>query len=204
MNPAPEFRIEPSTFFELLKPLYGLSDAGDLWHQTLYRHLTKELCLIPTKIYLSSYFSISDGRLKGINGSYIDHLLRAGRAESKLICRMAHKRFEICGDAEIPITFAGFHITKPKQYPFSIDQNLYVEKLEELDPTSDYGKFRAMRMHLSWLSNTHPDLLFEISQLALIRLERFNESAQAHWECVNTAIRYAQTNITNLKFPKLT
>ncbi len=34
-NPASEFQREPHECFELLRPLYGLCDAGDLWHQTL-------------------------------------------------------------------------------------------------------------------------------------------------------------------------
>ena len=47
-NPAPEFELHPDECFELLRPLYGLSDAGDLWHQTLNTHLVNELKLTPT------------------------------------------------------------------------------------------------------------------------------------------------------------
>ena len=31
-----------------MKPLYGLCDAGDLWHQTLNNHLVAELEMQPT------------------------------------------------------------------------------------------------------------------------------------------------------------
>ena len=60
-----------------------------------------------------------------------------------------------------------------------------------------------MRMKLAWLSNSRPDLLFEISQLAQITLERFKDCARAHWKRLNTSIRYAHVNVSNLKFPKL-
>ena len=52
-NPAPEFELEPQECFELLKPLYGLCDAGDLWHESLHEHLTKDLLLAQTKTILS-------------------------------------------------------------------------------------------------------------------------------------------------------
>ena len=38
-NPAPEFELAPHECFQLLKPLYGLGDAGDLWHSRLQNHL---------------------------------------------------------------------------------------------------------------------------------------------------------------------
>ena len=60
-----------------------------------------------------------------------------------------------------------------------------------------------MRMRLAWLSNTRPDLLFEISQMAQITLERFKEDAQAHWKRLNAAIRYATKNVAHLKFASL-
>ena len=60
-----------------------------------------------------------------------------------------------------------------------------------------------MRMRLAWLTNTRPDLQFEISQLAQITLERFNEAARAHLKRLNNDIRYVKKNITHLKIPKL-
>ena len=60
-----------------------------------------------------------------------------------------------------------------------------------------------MRMKLSWLAHTRLDLLLEISQLAQTTLERFNTSARAHSKRLNTAIRYARVNMSNLQFPKI-
>ena len=58
-------------------------------------------------------------------------------------------------------------------------------------------------MRLAWLSNTQPDLLFEISQCAQVTFERFKTKVQAFWKRLNSAIRYANNNFAHLKFPKL-
>ena len=77
-NPAPEFELAPDESFELLKPLHGLCDAGNLWQKSLNDHRTRELNLTPTKCDSSLYFSFRLRELIGINGSYVDDLLLAG------------------------------------------------------------------------------------------------------------------------------
>ena len=74
-NPAPEFELGQSECFELLRPLYGLRDAGDLCHESLSLHFRQELKFQPTKIDTSLYFSFRDNNLVGIIGSYVDNLL---------------------------------------------------------------------------------------------------------------------------------
>ena len=44
-SPAPELEVEPRERFELLKPLYGLSDAGDHCHRVLAAHLKDDLSM---------------------------------------------------------------------------------------------------------------------------------------------------------------
>ena len=57
-------------------------------------------------------------------------------------------------------------------------------------------------MKLAWLANSRPDLLFEISQIAQITLDHFNDGARAHWKMLIAAIRYANVSWINLKFSK--
>ena len=42
-NPASKFGLAPDECFELLRPLYGISDAVNLWHRTMHKHLVDEL-----------------------------------------------------------------------------------------------------------------------------------------------------------------
>ena len=75
---ADEFNLNSSQRFELLNSLYGLCDAGDLWDQSLNRHLTKEISMNSTICDESLYLSFRKGELIGIMGSYVDDTVRAG------------------------------------------------------------------------------------------------------------------------------
>ena len=202
-NPAPEFKLEPHECFELLRPLHGLSDAGDLWHKTLHSHLVNDLHLTPTKTDPSLYFAYANGELTGLSGFYVDDLLRAGTPEFRTSSSKTHMRFETTGDEDPPFTFAGFNIAKQSDVPYTIDQLFYMKKLEELELTSSFDQYRSMRMRLAWLANTRPDLQFEISQIAQVAAQRFKDDAHAHLLRLNAAIRYAHSNPAHLKFTKL-
>ena len=93
-DPAPVIELDPSECFDLLLPLYGLCGAGDLWHESLNRHLTKDLHLQSPKVDPQLYFSFRNGKLVGIHGSYVDNLLRAGDKEFRQSSQLTHKRFE--------------------------------------------------------------------------------------------------------------
>ena len=104
-NPSPHFELEPNECFELLRPLYGLCDAGDLRHQTMHKHLVEYLELVPTKVDPSLYFSFRLVELVGINGTYVSNLLRTGDNEFSKRCDKTHQTFETSGDDPLPFTF---------------------------------------------------------------------------------------------------
>lgn len=134
--------IQPDKCFGLLLPLYRLGDAGDLWHKTFDKHLVKEINLKPTVTDPSLYFSFSDENLIGINGSYVDDLLRAGRSEFKSLCNRTHERIKRSVNDSPPFTFAGYNIEKQTDVPYAIDQTFYIPKLEELDNKTSFQNFR--------------------------------------------------------------
>ena len=151
----------------------------------------------------SLYFSFRRGDLIGINGIYMDDLLRAVSDELQEICQQTHEKFERSGDQSLPLTFAGVSINRHQDGKLSMDQTFYLQKLECIESSSDFQSFRSMRMRVAWLANTRPDMQFEISQLAQVTKERFDADPMAHIKKLNNSIRYAHDNIAHLPFPKL-
>ena len=66
--------------------------------------------------------------LNGISGSYVDDLLRAGNQEFHDLCKVTHRRFEMSGDDELPLTFSGFNNFKNRRRRISNRPNLLVEE----------------------------------------------------------------------------
>ena len=93
--------------FQIAVLLYGLFDARELWHRSLEKHLTKDLGLRATRTDPSLYFPFRSGKLVGINGSYVDDLLRKGDQKFLELCSHTHRRFETSCDDDLPVTFAG-------------------------------------------------------------------------------------------------
>ena len=178
-NPAPEFELSPEECFELLLPLYGLCDTGYLWHKTLHIHHTELLGSQLTKVGHLLYFSFRQGVLNGINGSYVDDVLRARTQEFRDLCKVTHRRFKTSDDDEL-LTFSGFNISKIGEEGLAIDQTFYLKNLEQLQLDATYEDFRSMRMKVARMTNTKPDMQFEISQLAQVTQERFDKDTKAH------------------------
>lgn len=91
-NPSKEFELNRDEYFELLKPLFGLRNSEDLRHKTLLELLTNDLNMQPTKADPSLYFINRLSKLIGINGSYVDELLRA---ETRNLKEIANRRTSV-------------------------------------------------------------------------------------------------------------
>lgn len=79
--PLQEFHLAPKELLKLIKPLYGLTDAGDYWHSTFSWHLQRYLNMEPTTGDLMLSSRDIRGRLSGLVGSYFDDTSRAGDEE---------------------------------------------------------------------------------------------------------------------------
>ncbi len=99
------------------------------------------------------YVLMKDGLLKGLSGSYVDDLLRAGTPGCQN-CLKTHSKFEMSNDEPLPLTFPGLQLSDNKFSGYELDQNHYLRTLEELSSSASFSEFRSMRMKLAWMSES--------------------------------------------------
>ena len=109
----------------------------------------------------SLYCQFEDYHLMGINGSYVDDVLRVGTNESQTHSDVTLERFETTGNKQAQFAFARMYITDSENM-YHIDQDFYINKIEQIPSNTAFSKFVFMRMKLAWLANTRPDIVFEI------------------------------------------
>lgn len=78
VRPPVEFQLSSDKLLRLDKPLYGLSDAGDYWHETFAKHLKGELRMNSTTGYLSLYIRRDKKGIAGVIGSYVYDTISTG------------------------------------------------------------------------------------------------------------------------------
>ena len=136
-------------------------------------------------------------------GSYPDDIIRAGTPEFHELCQKTQRQFEANGDQDPPFTFAGLNVSPCANHAYTIDQKFYIPKIEELDNSTEFAEYRSMRMKLAWLANSRPDMQFEISQLAQITQNVFENEPKKHVKRLNSLVRHAHNIVAHLKFPDL-
>lgn len=94
IKPSKEWNLESDQLLKLLKPLYGLSESGDYWHETFFRHLREDLQTRPSTGDLSCFFKTVQGKLASLIGTYVDDTLCAGDGDFEESSRLTEKIFE--------------------------------------------------------------------------------------------------------------
>lgn len=202
-NPVKEFNLNSNQCLKLLRPLYGLADSGDLWYARIDEHHRKELKMKASKLDPALYYIKKNNILFGFSGGYVDDFMRAGNQEFKKLSNMTNEIFDMGQNEQIPTDFTGFSLTKDDKNNIFISQEHYLEKMEKLSESSDYSDFRSIRMKLAWLSNSRPDCLFEISQMAQVTDKIYKEKRASIIKRINRTIEYTKINPLKLKVMKL-
>ena len=94
-NPVHEFELDADQCLQLLKPLYGLCESGDLWFETLDKHHRVDLKMKPFRIDPAMYYLLADGMLYGISGGYVDDLIRAGNGSRNTTAMLVNCRLRV-------------------------------------------------------------------------------------------------------------
>ena len=189
----------------LIKPLYGLSDAGDYWYLTLRVYLRDELSLTNMDGDLSLYvdmakFATGQG-VKGLLGVFVDDLLRSGEKNFNKTLENVSSRFESKPRIYDDVYFAGVHIKRQEDHTITVDQSAHIKKLEKLSRKAGFEEFRSRRHALGWLSQTRPEISATVNILSQVTDKNFQPSHIGH---INNAIKLLKKTPTRgLKFVKL-
>lgn len=130
-------------------------------------------------------------------------MLQSGTESFRRKCKTTKSRFDTKIKYALPIEFTGFNVERCSNERLTLDQKKYLRKLEELQDDANFSQFRSMRMKLGWLTNTRPDVLFEIAILAQVTDAQFKASKRDCLKHLNRSVRYAITHRALLTIPKL-
>lgn len=187
----PEFQLEDYELLEVLRPLYGLADAGDYWHAKFLRHLKKDLGMTTTASDLSFHFKRVQNELHGMIATHVDDTLCAGNRNFQKETLETARRFDAKSRELGTFTFAGVVITTTPDGSRTMHQYPYAKKLAVLDKKCSFPDFRSRRHELGWITHTRPDVAGDSALLDQVTQHTFKP---IHVKQINTAIQRVKDN----------
>jgi transposase InsO family protein len=196
-----ELDLGPDELLQLVLPLYGITESGDYWGETLTEHHIKDQQMTQTKQDFSLFFKHVGETLVGLSGAFVDDLIRAGTLHFKENSQeTTENRFDIKPPITNEFTFAGFDIETKADHR-KISQNDYIRRLKLVPSTCDFESFRTVRAKLQWASHTRPDIAFAASRLAQVTSQSFCAETL---HLSNKAIKHLKANPElALRYPRL-
>lgn len=185
-----EFRLSPQILLKLLRPLYGLPDAGDYCHATFKRHMKLDLGMKKTFGCLALFLKHVNNQLIWLAGIYVDDSLLAGTEEFKKINLKTGERFD-SSTADLDFfTFSCISITR-KPNTVLLQQQKQAQRMRYLPPTAKYWEFRSLIAKFVWLCHTRPEICCYVAQLAQCT---DNQIGEQHIRHLNATVRTIRAN----------
>ena len=94
------------------------------------------------------------------------------------------------------------HITEYDNM-YSIDQDFYMSKIEQIPSKAELCKFVSTRMKLVSLANTRPNIVLENSQIAQVTRAMYEKDMITHCKLLNKEIEYVYDYKASIRIPKL-
>ena len=185
--PPKEFGLPADEIFKLVKPLYGLCDAGDYWYITLRSFLKDKLRITNLESDLSFYFHHDDVGLQGMLGTYVDDICTAGTTSFHRITDKLEERFESKKRVFDDFHFAGVHVQRDDEGVIHVSQKAHVNRIRALDKNCTFDEFRSRRHSLAWLTQSRPDVCATSNILSQVTPSTFED---AHVKKLNTTINH--------------
>jgi hypothetical protein len=173
-----ELHLRPDQALRLLKPLYGLADAGDLLHAEFSDHHRNVLRMEELDSEPALYAQFQDDLISGMTGLYVEDTILTGA-----------NHFEQWTAAKIPYetlprTFNNGDVLGQQVYRNSttgrinVSQEKYARTLPVLEPDSSFSQYLSRRMAVAWMVRTRPDIAYEVARVA-----RFSQVTEQQYIC---------------------
>ena len=186
IRPTPEFLLTREKLLKLLKPLYGLPDAGDYWDDTYTDFMKTDQQMVTTTLDLSFFYKLEDGKLQGMSGIVVDDGLHAGNAQFREANKRIEQTFKSTPPEEGTFRFAGVSISTVEDKVL-IEQTKYAERSKILPLDATYSDFRSARQKLMWLTHSRPDILCGVNKCTQVTEKEFCKESILF---INRIIRY--------------
>jgi Reverse transcriptase (RNA-dependent DNA polymerase) len=95
-NNSDEFKLDCDQVLKLLRPVYGLADAGDYWNAAVSRHMRDDVGMHPIAGDISLFTKHIDSEFCGIAGTYVDDSLLSGNGNAVFLklSDMSQQKFD--------------------------------------------------------------------------------------------------------------
>ena len=173
VRPPAEYRQEDEVW-QLLKGLYGLKEASMLWFKEVTAFFKENGCQVLTGD-LAAFVCHQDGQVTGLVVIHVDDITMTGKeAWLETITRELRIRFKISKELIGDFIYTGINVIQDKDGTITLDQNHYVDCLEDLPKGAEAGMtpvqkrtlIKRIAGKLQYLNLSRPDLVFNVSMLS--------------------------------------
>ncbi len=195
-----EFNLKPGHVLKLLKPLYGLTDAGDYWNYTMKLHLVQDLGMTTSTADPSLFVKYENGKLIGVIATYVDDSLICGTDKFMEMTNATLKKFDSREREMAPTKFAGVLVSISNE-GVTLNQSEYIQRLTILPEDCTFHDLRSMRAKLAWITHTRPDISCAVNMAAQVTEATMSMD---HTKALNKVIKHLRkTPRQSLVYPKL-
>lgn len=174
LQPRPEdkhfFGIQDAALLQLLRPLYGICDAGDYWAATITTHIRQDLGMEPAPGDPALVFKKGAAGIEGPLGIFVDDCLRGGDEAIQKLTEKTVQQFDAKPWQWDEFVFSGATVASSRgdDYCSTLKQRDYITPLKSLPLSATYEQFASARASLACLAHTRPDLCCSINRAAQV------------------------------------
>lgn len=151
---AKYFGLAENELLRMLKPLYGVPEAGNYWDVTFVLHVKEDLVMNPLTGDPALFFKKVVGDPDGLLGAYVDESCMGGNKRFQDLTTATLGKFESKQRVYEYLTFIGVSVRTLSGPPrsFTLDQTVYIDALSRLPLAVGFTDFVRARAAFAWLA----------------------------------------------------